>query len=308
MNKLSKYLSYGYNTKAGKIASLILPDTISIYFNDITNKIKFNHSSNDLIILNQVESKNYCVNQIKNICQNSNLEGIFSCYVFGSIASNDTNSYSDFDGILIYDEHKLHSKKKIYQLRRLIKQINLYAHLQDSLQHHGILVVGKNELANKNDELIFNLLKEALLIYGWPSQGIPQENRNCYTGPFVKLKKSILRKLNEEEKWHNQYFFKNMLSELLLYPCSYLQFKNQKYISKKDSFEMIKDIFDKKDIQTIKQLEQIRLNWQQEQLTELSLNTTIITRFKKTQKTAFQDIETMKSIKTNLIDLLTSKR
>ena len=308
MNNLSKYLSYGYNTKAGKIASLILPENISIYFNEITNKIESNHNSNDLIILNQVEANNYCINQIKNICQNSNLEGIFSCYVFGSIASNDTNSYSDFDGILIYDEHKLHSKKQIYQLRRLIKQINLYSHLQDSLQHHGILVVGTNELSNKNDELIFNLLKEALVIYGGPAQGKPQENRNCYTGPFIKLKKSILHKLNNEEKWTNQYYFKNMLSELLLYPCSYLQFKNQKYISKKDSFEMIKDIFDRQDVQTINQLEQIRLNWEQEKLIESSINQRSIAKFKKTQKTSIKDVDTMMSIKPRLIELLNSRQ
>ncbi|MFM2155536.1 MAG: hypothetical protein RL516_285 [Bacteroidota bacterium] len=307
MNKLSKYLSYGYNTKVGKLASLILPENISIYFNDLTNDTASNHISNDLISLNQIKSNNYCVNQIKDICQNSNLEGVFSCYVFGSIASNDTNSYSDFDGILIYDEHKLNSNKQIFQLRRLIKKINLYSHLQDSLQHHGILVIGTNELANKNDELIFNLLKEALLIYGGPAQSKPQENRNCYTGPFIKLKKSILHKLNNEEKWDNQYYFKNMLSELLLYPCSYLQFKNQKYISKKDSFEMIKDIFNKQDVQTINQLEQIRLNWKQEKLNESSINQRTIASFKKTQKTSIKDIDTMKSIKLRLIELLNSK-
>lgn len=308
MNNLSKYLSYGYNTKAGKIASIILPENISIYFNDITNKTKSNHNSIDFIILNQVESKNYCVNKIKNICQNSNLEGVFSCYVFGSIASNETNSYSDFDGVLIYDEKKLTSKKRIYQLRKLIKQINLYSHLQDGLQHHGILVVGTNELIKKNDELILNLLKESLVIYGSPYQDIRHENKICYTGSFIKLKKSILHKLNNEEKWTNQYFFKNMLSELLLYPCSYLQFKNQKYISKKDSFEMIKDIFDQQDVQTINQLEQIRLNWKQEKLNESSIDQRTITEFKKTQKTSIKDIETMMSIKPRLIELLNSRQ
>jgi predicted nucleotidyltransferase len=308
MNSLSKYLSYGYNTKAGKIASLILPENISIYFNDISNKTKSNHNSIELIISNQVEANNYCINQIKNICQNSNLEGFFSCYVFGSIASNDTNSYSDFDGILIYDEHKLHSKKQIYQLRRLIKQINLYSHLQDSLQHHGILVVGTNELLKKNDELILNLLKESFVIYGSPFQDIPHENKNCYTGPFIKLKKSILHKLNNEEKWTNQYYFKNMLSELLLYPCSYLQFKNQKYISKKDSFEIIKDIFSQQDVQTINQLEQIRLNWEQGKLNESSINQRTIAKFKKTQKTSIKDIDTMMSIKPRLIELLNSRQ
>jgi hypothetical protein len=145
------------------------------------------------------------------------------------------------------------------------------------------------------------------VIYGGPAHGKPQENRNCYTGPFIKLKKSILQKLNNEEKWSNQYFFKNMLSELLLYPCSYLQFKNQKYISKKDSFEMIKDIFNEQDVQTINQLEQIRLNWKQEKLNESSINQLTIVSFKKTQKTSIKDIETMKSIKLKLIELLNSK-
>ena len=236
------------------------------------------------------------------------MKDVCSFYVFGSIASNDTIPYSDFDGFLIYDEHKLKSKKQIYNLRQLIKQINLYSHLQDSLQHHGILVIGKNELVNKNDELIFNLLKESFVIYGSPFQSKPQEIKNCYTGSFIKLKKSILQKLSNEEKWTNQYFFKNMLSELLLYPCSYLQFKNQKYISKKDSFEMIKDIFNKQDVQTINELEQIRRNWKQEKINELSFNQHTISRFKKTQKTAIKDIETMKSIKSRLIELLNNNQ
>lgn len=308
MNKLSKYLNNGFNTKAGKIAGLILPERIAIYLNDLENESKIISESNSSIILDFYNGNQHCVHQIKSICEKSYLHNDFKLYVFGSIASNDTINYSDFDGILIYNENKIIHHKEILELRKLIKKINLYTHLQDSLQHHGLLVIGQNELMDKNDELIFNLIKESKVVFGDNKQILPLENKNCYTGSFIKLKKSILAKLNNDISWKNQYFFKNMLSELLLFPCSYLQYKNQKYISKKDSFEIIKTIFSKEDLEVVHQLEELRTNWKQESINEKSLSETTVSIFKKTNKTSKSDLDKMKAVKPKLIEMLNNKR
>ncbi|MFM7016007.1 MAG: hypothetical protein ACKOX3_06730 [Bacteroidota bacterium] len=281
------------------------------YFSSISNKNQYNSSvftDCDIIHLEELKNTNEVINELKTLCRANFSFNYFTLAVFGSIANHDSISYSDFDGILIYDEKHFHLKKHLLSLRHLISNINRIVHLQDALQHHGIIVIGLNELRQSNDVVITHLLKESKVISGKLSFEIKKNQDYNFQLNLERLTNSISAKLNDESNWYNQYFFKNMISELLLYPCLYLQATHQIYISKKDSFERLVEVFTLTEIELIKKIESIRINWEQKTLAPNKLTKHSIDQFKKNQLTEKEFIIQLKKIKSELSVLITSKK
>ena len=96
-----------------------------------------------------------------------------------------------------------------------------------------------------------------------------------------------------------------MISELLLLPCSYLQFINQRYIAKKDSFEIIKNHISSTELNLINQLENIRKNWIQQSIKKSELSEKMVNKIKSDSKTQVDSIEILSEIKEDLQLLLT---
>jgi len=306
MNSLSKYLSFGYTNRISKYLSMILPDRL-IFSLFVENHIsKKNTVQNNIftIELPSLKSNSHITEELKAICNSYNFEKSISLVVFGSMASEELTNYSDFDGALIYDEREFINHTSIINLKRLTEKINLTAHLQDSLQHHRILVIGKKELIENSDEVVNNLISESKFIYGVRKTNLSNRSVSDYQSSFKKLTRSIQNKLNQEHIWENQYFFKNMLSELLLLPCSYLQYQNKKYNSKKDSFVEIKSKFQPDELALINKLENIRNDWKQIVLKKSELNKTTIKRIKANSKTQAEFIAILSENKTDLLLLI----
>ena len=307
MNNLSIYLSHGYTNRMSKYLSKVLPDRyiLSLFLRNIANQEIKNNPNVVANAIPELKSSNELTNELKLICDYYKFENAITLAVFGSIASNEIINYSDFDGILIYDENKFNSWDKIISLKKLINEINLVTHLQDCLQHHNIIVIGKNELTYNSDEIINQLLIESKLIYGANQIELSNTVKNNYSNSLIKLINSIQIKINQEAKWSNQYFFKNMISELLLLPCSYLQFINQRYIAKKDSFEIIKNHISSTELNLINQLENIRKNWIQQSIKKSELSEKLVNKIKSDSKTQVDSIEILSKIKEDLQLLLT---
>ncbi len=307
MNNLSKYLNYGYTNRPSKYLSKVLPDRLILllfvdnyYLKEISSEEKAKK-----IIVPKINSNNNFVNELKQLCDKYNLEKSIALAIFGSIASEEIISYSDFDGILIYDEKEFASHDKIKKLKNLIQEINLISHLQDILQHHRIIVIGKQELIENPDDITYHLLKESKLVYGLNEIKISNQSKADYRHSLTKLINSIQNKLSQDQLWMNQYFFKNLLSELLLLPCSYLQYQHQKYISKKDSFELIKSHFESSDQSIINKLENIRANWIQKEISKSELNKNKIENLKANSITQVEFITILSELKSDLQLLLT---
>jgi predicted nucleotidyltransferase len=306
MNNLSKYLSFGYTNRISKYLSMVLPDRL-IFSLFVENHISKKHTIQKNIYnveLQSLKSTNQITKELQDLCNNYNFGKSIMLSVFGSIATEEITNYSDFDGVLIYDEEKFINHISIINLKRLIEKINLTAHLQDCLQHHGILVIGKNELIENSDEVVNNLITESKVINGTSEISLNNHSISDYQSSFKKLTRSIQNKLNQEHIWENQYFFKNMLSELLLLPCSYLQCQNKKYISKKDSFVEIKSKFQPDELALINKLEDIRKNWKQNLINKSDLNKTTIKSIKANSKTQAEFIAILSEIKTDLLFLI----
>ncbi|MFN5347272.1 MAG: hypothetical protein ACK5B3_08615 [Bacteroidota bacterium] len=303
---MSKYLNYGYTNRLSKYLSKLLPDRLVFSFLVKTNSAQQNNTSSntETIELSTLNQNNTLAKELKLLCSSYNFENNISLVVFGSFSTEELITYSDFDGVLIYDETKFINFRLIIQLRKIIEQINLYAHLQDSLQHHGILVVGKNELLNNSNSIINQLIKESKVISGDRIIRLNIQSNSNYRDSLNKLIKSIQLKLHQEAKWTNQYFFKNLLSELLLLPCSYLQYKTENYVSKKDSFELIKNHLLSNEINLISELEKIRTNWTQPIINNQDLSHTSVEKIKNNSKTQIEAISTLSEIKEDLLSFI----
>jgi hypothetical protein len=310
MTNLSKYLSSGYTSRTSKYLSKILPARLVFsIFVDANSILQKNTLKNvELVELPALNSNNILAKELELLCSNYNFENKIALTVSGSIASDEITNYSDFDGVLIYDEIEFTDYNSASKLKKLIEQINLTAHLQDCFQHHGVLVISKSELLDNSDAIIYHLIKESKLIYGDSKFQINNRNKSNYSNSFNKLKVSIQNKLDQEDKWHNQYFFKNMLSELLLLPCSYLQSKNQNYISKKDSFDLIKNQLPSNETSLIRKLENIRTNWHQKKIQKSELKKTTIKKIKSKSQTPLEAITTLSEIKGELLLFIISLR
>ncbi len=306
MNNLSKYLSFGYTNRISKYLSMVLPDRLIFSF-FVENHISKKHTIQKNIYnveLQSLKSTNQITKELQDLCNNYNFEKSIMLSVFGSIATEEITNYSDFDGVLIYDEEKFINHISIINLKRLIEKINLTAHLQDSLQHHRILVFGKHEMIKKSDDVINNLITESKVINGTSEISLNKHSKADYGSSLKKLVHSIQKKMIQEHLWENQYFFKNMLSELLLLPCSYLQCQNKKYISKKDSFEAIKSVLQPNELALISKLEDIRKNWKQNVINKSDLNKTTIKSIKANSKTQLEFIAILSEIKIDLLFLI----
>jgi hypothetical protein len=307
MNSLSKYLSNGFTNRMSKYLSMVLPERLIISF-FVESRISKNpviQSNIDTIALPSIKSSSHLTEELKTACNNYNFDKSISLVVFGSMASDELTNYSDFDGALIYDESAFINHTSIINLKRLIEKINLTAHLQDCLQHHGILVIGKTELIENSDDVVNNLISESKVIYGTSEISLSKHSKADYASSLNKLVHSIQKKLMQEHLWENQYFFKNMLSELLLLPCSYLQYQNKKYISKKDSFEEIKSKLHPNEFALVNKLERIRTNWKQVEIKKSELNTSHVKSLKANSRTQSESIAILSEIKTDLLLLIT---
>ena len=309
MNKTTQYLTKGYNNPMSKMIAKVLPSDIVLSFVEIEkSKSAATINTPNLIQFTfpKIEKTNECIEEIKKCCEEFNFRNKISLCVFGSISSDEVIEYSDFDACLIYDEKSFESKQELFKLREMIERVNLLAHLQDSLQHHGLIITGRSEI-KKGPFITQCLIKESKLIYGTAQIELSESVNTNFDSALTNLSNSILNKLENESKWSNQYFFKNLISELLLFPCSYLQKYHRKYISKKDSFEIIKTEFTIDEIQLITTIENIRKAWQQRKMKLSELNESHIKNLKNNEKTNETFINELLAIKTPLIQFIKSR-
>ena len=305
MNKLSRFLTHGYTNRYSKILTQLLPDSIVLL--TIKKSNPNNSSSNTLPSLHIIPDYNHsniAIDAIKKTVTQSDFNHSISLCVFGSVASNETTNYSDLDSVLIYDENYFKNNSRILKLRNLIASINQLSHLQDSLQHHGVIVTSRSELASSSQAVLTDLIKESKLIYGNCQVEISNQMTNDFSANYKKLIRSILAKIEKENNWTNQYFFKNMISELLLLPSVLIQNKENKFIAKKESFELIGNYASPSFKISINQIEKIRTNWTQPQFTLVELSKTKINALKKNQKTPLFLLDSFKQIAFDLKTIL----
>jgi hypothetical protein len=270
---LKKFLEYGYYNKSSALIALFL-GTLGEKINSYLIKGKYNEttSKGSLSItysLPEFNGDNEVVNKISNYLNTTNHKAIVATIIHGSISDNTTNSFSDFDGVLIFDNDQLINTSSIYSLRKIVKDTQKMMMNFDALQHHGWMILEKKELLNYNNTIFPSVIfEDACIIYpsSYNSISLHINEQDNPKIPFLNLSKSIENKLILKSNLKYFYFYKNLVSEILLLPATYYQAINGNPINKKDSFIESKNIFNNAKWEVIENFENLRKSWDQSNL------------------------------------------
>ncbi len=267
---LKKYLEYGYFNKTSASLALILGaigeklNSLMVKANNNNLVLEGNASSTFKITayngnIHVVKSIANYLNEIKN-------EAIVVAIIHGSISDNTTNNFSDFDGVLIYDQNKLKNSKEISELRKIIRETHLMMFDFDALQHHSWMLVEQNELLNFNENIFPSVIFEgACFIYpsNYNTITIKKNTNTNPKLPFLNLTRSIEQKLIAYSNLKYFYCYKNLVSEILLLPATWHQAFTGKPITKKESFTKSKQLLNSDKWHIIEFFESVRLSWNQ---------------------------------------------
>ena len=225
--------------------------------------------------------KNPIVKKIRNYLANHPHPALSAALIHGSIAVGEENGYSDFDGILIAEGSLLRSAVEKKAFRKVIQTTNRLMLEQDALQHHGWQVVFTEELrSNEIHTIVPGVWKTCRCFYPEhpPRIPIPRTTRMDFKEMFRRLSDSISRKMGRQERFNDQYFFKNLCSEILLLPSLYLQSTGHILIEKKESFRIIVDHFSMEELRPLLKVSSWRERWSQR---KKSVRTDLFHRLKR---------------------------
>lgn len=222
-----------------------------------------------LQVIDVYKGKNPVVNKIKNHFKSLPHPALKAALVHGSIASHEEKAYSDFDGILIIDADCLKTREEMKSLRLLIRDTQRMMFDQDALQHHGWEVVFSDETASwQENAVVQGVWSTCRSLYPEspvqasvvrPGQRVLREN-------FGRLTGSIEKKIQRKGRFRDQYFFKNLCSEILLLPAIFLQQHGHPEITKRESFSLIGDYFTRDELIPLLKVSSWREQWIQPEI------------------------------------------
>lgn len=258
---------------------------------------------------NKYSGSNKNAKAIELILENNPSLIIKYALIHGSIALEEVINYSDIDTTLIINTDKLTKLKDLLIWNTII--ISTYKEMlkHDILQHHGWTIINQKYYSHLDNQAIpFPILYEAKSLYFQN-----KEQNEIYflhdqykIKNFTNLVNSINAKLNKLETLTSFYIFKIFISELLLLPTVYLQFKLQKDISKKNSFEIIYQHINIQDANTIKEIEIIRTNWPKLNINNEKLSLNDLLKMQKSLRTPQEHLLWLNNTKENIQSILTN--
>lgn len=212
-----------------------------------------------LLKIREYKYQNKSIQEIRKLISNYS-DIIMHCIIHGSYSDNEIINYSDFDGLLILNgTNNYYSKKR---LKKFIYESHKLIYKLDPLQHHSWFIINKSDLINyPQSYLPYEILENSsVLSENGLEINIVLPSNVDYLTPFLHLNNSLVRTI-EISNPKNLYQLKSFLSGLMLMPCLYLQAKQKKGYTKKESFEIAKKDFTESIWQPIEKASQIREMW-----------------------------------------------
>ena len=269
---LLRFLERGFSEDHEALVSYLLPNftlrkNAAKIFSALSTSSASTINALEKIIIEKYQGADQTTLAISDLLNSIHHPALYAAIVHGSIATDEIISYSDFDGLLIIDTTKINSPESLISLRKLIVRSELLLRNRDALQHHGWMLLLKDDLLNyPDDTLPLVMIKYGKVIF--PSNDLSlglsiDQNKMNYSKSFLRLSSSIEKKITEKLFLQNYYSFKNLLSEVLLLPTVYLQALNKKPIFKRDSFVEIKTCFTEEQLICISDASALRTSWNQ---------------------------------------------
>ena len=198
--------------------------------------------------------------KLQRLIQKQYEELFIAVLVHGSVATDEINAYSDFDGLLIVKD----PYKESILLRKFLNQSLKIIYRFDPLQHHGWFIIFQSQLFNYPQTYFpIELFEFSKTIY--PDYDIKLKiylpEIVDYKESFRSITASITKTLKNRHKITGMYQLKVFLSELMLLPTLYYQAMNKKCIFKKYSFDFVKSEISSEAWKAIEISSNIRDTW-----------------------------------------------
>lgn len=191
---------------------------------------------------------------------------LIGAYIHGSLSTMDYTEYSDLDTLFIIKQEVLEDPGKIEKLERLFIKSTKYLYEFDPLQHHGHFFLTESDL-KYYDQAILPLsairLSTSILGRGNNLTFYVRDSEQESEIRFIDSIKTVRRYITKDtNRLNTPYYLKGFLSHFMILPVLFLQLRGE-YVSKKDSFEIVKERVSPNLWRCMEQVGEIRRNWDQ---------------------------------------------
>jgi len=191
---------------------------------------------------------------------------LIGAYIHGSLSTMDYTGYSDLDTLFIIKQEVLEDPNKIKELERLFIKSTKYLYEFDPLQHHGHFFLTESDL-KCYDQAILPLsairLSTSILGRGNSLTFYVRDSEQESELRFIDSIKTVRRYITKDtNRLNTPYYLKGFLSHFMILPVLFLQLRGE-YVSKKDSFEIVKERVPPDVWRCMEQVSEIRWNWNQ---------------------------------------------
>ncbi|MBW2005421.1 MAG: hypothetical protein JRI72_12625 [Deltaproteobacteria bacterium] len=271
INELKKVLcqAYGINTSENIYTTL----AVSIQKSNIQgNSGQFDLEKKQVIIPKIYDSRTYedprldPVNGLHEYTKEKLERYILDAYIHGSLSSMDHTGYSDLDTLFILKPDILKDPGKIKKLEQLFIRSTRYLYRFDPLQHHGHFFLLESDLNCYNQSFLpLPAIQASTSLLGRGTR-LEFQIRSCEKESEQRFLDSmrIMRRYvtQERNRLEQPYYLKGFLSHFMILPALFLQLNNE-YLSKKESFVIMKERMPSDIWQCMDQVSSIRRDWQQ---------------------------------------------
>ncbi len=187
--------------------------------------------------------------------------------VHGSLASNDTIAYSDFDAFVVVSNAALQSVESAALVAAVLQRSLKHMYRFDPLQHHGWLVLTEFDLENYCDAYLpVCELSAAKSILPGCDGLLRIRSRDSRREQFTAANSLLdsVEHANVDAVSSNLYALKSYMSRIMLLPAMYLQAIGEGSVSKSKSFGLLGEHINDCDFHALNRVSEARRGWDQE--------------------------------------------
>jgi len=190
---------------------------------------------------------------------------LVDAYLHGSLSTMDFTEFSDLDTLFIIKQDVLEDPEKIRELEKNFIKSSRYLYEFDPLQHHSHFFLTECDMSFYNQSFLpisAIELSTSILGKGTHLRFLIRDSKDESKKRFIESVRIILRYANNAETLKKPYFLKGMLSHFMILPALFLQLEGN-YVSKKASFDIMKEKIPSQMWSTMEKVSALRKNWSQ---------------------------------------------
>lgn len=268
---LKRTLCTHCNVKSSESLYQVLADSVK-WFNSRVNSKPPDRRSEKINILKIYNKEDYWgakfkpINRLFGYIEKKLDPYLIDAYIHGSLSTKDYTEYSDLDTLFIIKNDVLEDAEGIKELEKLFIGSQRYLYEFDPLQHHGHFFLIESDLKSYDQSILpLSAIKLSTSILGRGTslkfyiRNSEQESEHR----FLKSIRIIRRYIRDGNRLKTPYYLKGFLSRFMILPVLFLQLRGE-YVSKKDSFEILKKRVPAKIWHCMEQVSSIRQDWNQD--------------------------------------------